>query len=285
MRASENPVAAEIFVLNAHEANEALHPRAPGMHATDLIYCLRKAWYEHKKFPKPLPGVKELSLWLTGHGHHQMLQLQDPGQGDLEATISLQCLIGGTQHAHPITMNLDFLDETVAFPGVPTEIKSTRKSSLAKPPEFSWYLEQLITYLLRWGQLDALTLKYYARLHVLFLNGDYRENRTPILKTWDLEVSLEELRLWHAELTLRIHAILNDTPPTPERYEWECDYCPYASPKGGPCEQPVLAKGRGGDKTGIKRVGFFHIEDLLATRPPEVESGPDLDDPDLADFD
>lgn len=275
MHAEENPVEAEAFIRRAHAANEAANPRDPGMHASDLIYCTRKAWYARQPGAvKPEPSAREMALWLTGHGHHQMLQMQDRESADLKTILPLPCRVGPTPHTHLITMNLDFFDRS---DNVPVEIKSTRKSSTCKIHEISWYVEQVMIYVLWWGVPTPTPDGeiFAARLHVLFLNGDYRENRTPVLRTWDLVSTKAELRAWLIELGTRIHAITGPVMPTPERYEWECDYCPYSATRGGPCDQPVLAKGRGGDKLGIKRTGFFDLTTQPTFPPPVPEEVPE----------
>ena len=218
MKLWEQPVIAERLVRDAEERRQKRQPRAPGIHASDLLYCLRQRWLTRKyglggKEPDTL-STDTLTLFLTGHAFHALLE---EGQTEVETQLVLP-------FGQSITCTIDYL---VPPDITPWEVKSTRYSSAKTPEDIAQYIDQLGTYC-----LARRSLRGY--LVILHLNGDYRENRKPILKVWELNFTADELAGWAIELQRR-HDILVDESHIPdedyEHYQWECKYCPYG-PEG-----------------------------------------------------
>lgn len=255
MRVLEDPGYAEQILRRAYLNIEAANDRDSGLHASDLVFCSRKTWYrlqdEKHKVPKPTPDARKLALWLAGQGHHQILQAVG-GQGDRKGKIPVPCQRAVPKPVHHVWANLDFLDETSWQPGLPTEIKTTRKSSKDEPENIPWYVEQIALYTLRWGIVNP-DESISAALAILFLSGNYKDDRNPILRYWHLEFSIQELRAWVQEIDTRIHVITDADPVrgplAPERYAWECGYCEYRS------RCPVTK-----DMGVQKKTGFFTRE-------------------------
>jgi CRISPR/Cas system-associated exonuclease Cas4 (RecB family) len=216
MQISENPRAAEAMIRQAHATHEARSPRAEGLHVSDLIYCLRKAWYRRAGVPAPDLHPDELQVLLLGHSQHVLLQCE----GERERPITL-ALGGETVHG---TVDL------LLHGKLPVEIKTTRTSS-KKAPQLTapHYLEQLAAYCLGLRNRSG-------RLAVWHLHGDYGQHRLPQLKVWDVTFTARELERWEAELSRRVTLVTTDTPPAPgDHYDWECRYCPFHEARGGPC--------------------------------------------------
>lgn len=253
MRFEEDPVEAEVVLRRAYAAHDREYPRAPGLHASDLIFCLRKAWLRFHTAGQleTYPSVRDLTMWLTGLGHHVVLEAAYPNV-EVSGVIPLGCMQGGQIHTHLVVANMD-----AEMPSEGIEIKTTRKTSAAGWPGLSYYVEQLVTYL-------AFFRKKTGWLHVFFLCGDYKSNRDAVFKSFRVEPSEHEIVAWIQELTRRAHVATGPNKPVPERMDWECAYCPYASARGGPCDQDVLSKGRDGDKTGVRKTGWFVLDE-----PPE----------------
>lgn len=270
MKFDENPVAAFEMMTRAYDAHEKANPRDPGLHASDLIFCPRKTWYK-ARMPKLAPGMRDMTMWLAGLGHHAVLQ--SIGAREVVKTYTLYCHPDRVYDpcGHRITATLDLEEDDPLVGMIPTEIKTTRKTSAANSNSMNYYIEQLAEYMLIWHRT-------FGRLMVLFLCGNYKEQRMAEFKVWDIEISPAELKAWYHELAQRAHVIQASTLPRPDRYDWECGYCPWASTKGGPCTQDELAAGRGGDKTGIKKTGFFSLDAL-----PDWAGGESQDEEDDPD--
>lgn len=251
MKFEESPDLAEVLLRRAHAARERLHPREPGLHASDLIFCLKKAWYKNggaDTYPAPEPSLADLTLWITGSGHHAVLEAIGSEPGVItEQSRKVALKIRGDTVVMHVTPDVIDHDKTMV------EIKSTRKSSAAEWHELSYYIEQLAWYTAVWGYVRGV-------LYVLYLVGNYKESRGAILKAYEIEFTPEELKAWTLEMASRAELAVGERAPNPWRYAWECGYCPYASARGGPCDQDVLAKGRDGDKSYIKQTGFFGRE-------------------------
>jgi hypothetical protein len=223
MRVIEHPLAAERIIRDAEERRQQRQPRAPGIHASDLIYCLRKQWLTRQyhlesKGPDVL-SVDILTMFLTGHGYHALLE-----EGNAEVEVELTLANGST-----VVCTIDYLHPDSIEPW---EVKSTRYSSNKTPEDIAHYVDQVGTYCLAQRSLRGW-------LVVLFLNGNYSTKRGSVLKVWEVEFTSEELVGWSIELQRR-YDILADDSTIPdadfEHYGWECQYCPYG-PKGtGVCE-------------------------------------------------
>lgn len=271
MKIQENPVAATDLLDRAHAAHEAKVARVPGVHASDLIYCQLAAWYKHGprrwRYPEPVPTQNDKLTWLIGAGYHEMLQgFSLPNRREITREFSVFHLdVPDVRHGHQIHVTLDLLDDDMILGDIITEVKSTRGST----PSNIWskspaYIEQALTYALAWRHLRA-------RVAVVYINGTWKPP-TPEFKVWDVEVDPDEMIAWESELARRAcYATNSPEPVRPDRYDWECGYCAYAPQ----CPWPEKAKGRDGDKTGIKKTGFFVVDE-----PPdwigEHDDGTDL---------
>lgn len=256
MRLYEDPVAAVDILDRAHRSWEARRPRAPGLHASDLIYCRLKAWNKMHGVAGPAPTFQDILTWMIGNGYHEILEGAGPPEvREVEVRYVLRHLdMPAVKHGHQIATTLDLLDDDVLLGRVPTEVKSTRASSrepiqIGKPE----YIEQAYTYGLSNERPDHL------RVAVAYLNGNYAPPR-PEFKVWTIEVEPGEYDAWEIELARRACTVMNQKREfvVPERYDWECGYCTYRET----CEWPEKSKGRSGDKSGMKSQGFFFVPDL-----------------------
>lgn len=232
----QNPRAASALLRLADEHRKGTHPRAPGLHVSDLIYCRRKAWYR-RHFP--LPEVLDedtLALFLMGQGHHAVFQRCVP---EKEEQLTLHFPHpGGDCFIVTGTPDMNLPDA----PKLPGEIKTTRMSVNKEPVAGApHYIEQVASYCLA---RDV----HKCRLYVYHLNGGYGKGKggmKPKMIAWDIRFTPEELDAWRDELTLRAFQVEHgngaggppDAPGT--HYKWECGYCPYNSLHGGPCPAPM----------------------------------------------
>jgi hypothetical protein len=224
VKLNEEPVLAERLIRDAEERRLQRQPRAPGIHASDLVYCLRQKWltraYNLENKEPDVLSTDTLTLFLTGHAFHALLE---HGDAEVETTLVLP---GG----HAITCTIDY----IVPPDIsPWEVKSTRYSSAKTPEDIANYIDQLGTYCLARRSRQGY-------LVILHLNGDYRENRKPVLKVWRLVFEAQELARWAIELGRR-YEIVSDESQIPEadfeHYDWECQYCPYGPKIGtGVCQ-------------------------------------------------
>lgn len=240
MRLTENAVAADLLVESAWLAQEKIRDRLDGVHVSDITLCSRKAWLKRHGHREDY-DIKSKLLFLVGSGHHAILQSISlvPTAVRAEIEVPIRYISPGVLIHGTADMLIVEADE---FPG---EVKTTRYSAARNPESFAHYIEQLACYCVTCQSLRG-------RLYVLHLAGDYRTERTPVLKCWDVEFTQEEMGRWEEEMKRR-HALITGSskPSVYEAYDWECGYCPFAEKNGGPCP--------GG---GI-RVPFF-----LNTHPP-----------------
>jgi len=210
----ENPEAAAQILAEARERVDARSLRAPGVHVSDLIRCLRRSWYEKRGYVASDPGVD--SIMLLGHGHHGVLQ--PPAGAEMHVTLAGEVPIHGTIDV--------YLPENKLWTH-PTEIKSTRYSS-EKPviDGLGQYIEQLAAYCLIVGDPTG-------RLVIWHLMGNYSTSRAPKLRVWDIIFEEGELESWEPELRRRAAILIGDEEPSlDEHFEWECKDCPLRTVLG-----------------------------------------------------
>lgn len=65
-----NPEAEEAVLERAYQALAG--DRRPGIHATDLVFCLRKPFF--RRGSRSYPGREVALLHLLGAGHHRILE-------------------------------------------------------------------------------------------------------------------------------------------------------------------------------------------------------------------
>lgn len=210
-------------VLRAALEQSAEKQREPGLHVSDLIYCLRKRWYQRNGISCPPETDESLSIMLLGEGHHGVIEPR--GQGEHRAILKLG--------DHDVHATLDiYLPESTLFLH-PTEIKTTRLSSNKIPSvDMPMYVDQLASYCLAVGDPEGLLLVW----HIM---GDYKENwGKPTLRAWEFKFTPRELYAWQAELGHRARTLEGAMPWVDgvNHYVGECAHCPYFYKKGGPCE-------------------------------------------------
>ena len=224
MKLNFDPIATST-VLARLAAKMGEGERAEGLHVSDLIMCLRKAWIRQRTGEVPL-DYSTVLVFSVGRAMQDWLT----GQIGDEVGIEKDGI-----HGTP-----DYRDGD----GVLSELKATYYSSSKDIGETYHYHEQLGAYLAMTGELEG-------RLIVFYVNGDYKKDRRQ-MKVFDLQFTKEELDQWWSELLERKvileSAMELEDIPLEYHYTWECDYCVY---KGGECP--------GG--TG-KKYGFFIREEV-----------------------
>jgi hypothetical protein len=192
-------------------------------HVSDLIYCLRRAWHKRHGWTEP-PKDQDSSLTLMlGHALHAVIARSAKPGREVNVPVATDYAIGEADGV---------LD---AF-GV-EDAKTTRKSANNSPTPLTdpVYVEQIASYI---AMLWRMGRRVPARaiIHVLHLVGKYRPP-FPILKSWEILLSDQEIMRWEAELQRRRKVVDSDAPPSGEHYEWECQYCPLAPQNGGSCPE------------------------------------------------
>jgi len=225
MYVRENPVLAKRVLQEALGRVNA-RPRAQGLHVSDLIYCLKKAWYRRNGVAPDMgtdDDSEAESILALGHGHHAVLQ--PPAGSEMGFAFLLP---SGEQ----VFGTIDVYWPQSDLWQWPTEIKSTRYSS-NKDAVYGTphYLEQLASYLLAMRETRGQLLVWH-------LLGDYKEHRSPKLKAYDVFFEQSEMDSWRLELERRADVVLSSQEPDvfgENHYDWECKYCEWHVKKGGPC--------------------------------------------------
>jgi CRISPR/Cas system-associated exonuclease Cas4 (RecB family) len=218
MRALENPMAAETLIREADEFLRSLHPRAEGLHVSDLVRCRRQGWYTRNGFTLAPHSTQTLLLFLMGQGHHSLLEA---GMEEVSLEIDLDGI--------KVTGSVDHMEEDNEGE-YPAEFKTTRASSKRMIVPSDHYIEQAASYAVMKGT-------NHARIYVIFLLGDYARTKLPTIKAWDLVFTDQEVDAWRNEMARRARVLVGDTVPSlAEHAEWECKYCPLSQRVGGPCE-------------------------------------------------
>lgn len=210
-------MAAEELIRASQEYADALHPREEGVHVSDIVACRRKGWYRLNGEPLAPHSTQTLLLFLMGQGHHAMLELGEP---EVHLTIDFDGI--------RVTGTVDRQEQDGAAP-FPGEVKTTRASAGKMRTPTDHYVEQAASYAVMQGTNKA-------RIHVVFLLGDYKGAKLPQIKSWDLEFTPQEIAAWKREMARRAALIAGpEIPSLDEHHEWECRYCPYNAALGGSC--------------------------------------------------
>jgi CRISPR/Cas system-associated exonuclease Cas4 (RecB family) len=211
-------MAADTLIREADEFLRSLHPRAEGIHVSDLVRCRRQGWYRLNGYILAPHSTQTLLLFLMGQGHHSLLEA---GVNE----VSLEIDLGGIR----VTGNVDHMEEDEAGE-YPSEFKTTRKSARKMAVPSDDYIEQAASYAVMKGT-------NHARIYIVFLLGDYTGAKIPSIKAWDLVFSDSEIRDWRHEMARRAKVLSGpELPSLAEHAEWECKYCPFSAKVGGPCE-------------------------------------------------
>lgn len=236
-------MAAELLIREAHEFLESLHPRAGGVHVSDIIRCRRQGWYRLNGYEVSPHSTQTLLLFLMGQGHHSLLEAGT-------AEVSLEITYDGIR----VTGNVDHMEEDDAGE-YPAEFKTTRASMKKMTVPSDAYVEQAASYAVMKGT-------NHARIYIVFLLGDYSGAKLPGIKAWDLVFSEQELGAWRREMARRAVVLSgSELPSLAEHQEWECKYCPFAERVGGPCP--------GGE--GTKHQWFPAAQPLLVREISETD--------------
>ncbi len=174
-----------------------------GIHITDLIYCLRKAYF--RKILNIPPTEEQVLYYATGLFYHNLFE-----ENLREIEIELDGITG--------TLDcIGFIDDTT----IPVEIKTTRISSNKDILDMKHWLIQLKGY-------AKLIGSSRARLIVLHLVGDWK-NPSPQLLCYDFEFTREEIDENWSWLISRRDILLDALdkgilPSIETRFaEWECE--------------------------------------------------------------
>lgn len=151
-------------------------PRAPGHHVSSLIRVICRQ-LEPERFSEGAMNYERIELgFMIEHvieeaWRQRQVNVMRPGSFTVDG-------ISGAPDG--VTFDQDTL--------VVDEIKCTWMSSRGCPEDkkFLHWIWQIKAYCY---MLDTLR----ARLHVFFVNGDYREHREPQLKSWELQFHRGEL--------------------------------------------------------------------------------------------
>ena len=191
--------------------------RRDSIHVSDLLYCLRRSFFE---------------------------KLGEEAEGDTKGNLTMMLgeafqawLLPGVEGAafrvtyEGVVCTPDGIAVLESGERVPLEIKSTRTSS-NKIPGYAYsgatlnhYVDQVATYCLSLGVTSG-------RIAVLYMSGDYRANRDATLVVYAVAFSQEELERWARIISHRQALLLSamqtgEPPPIDEHLPWACGYCPY----------------------------------------------------------
>lgn len=228
-----------------------------GVHATDLLYCLRKA-HGKRRIPKDeQEAISEETILTWGEG----LMFEDLISEGAKQKAGAYCFhcrvvsgVGPSVGGEPPSERCCECGNPVLFftpdyivGGIIHEAKQTRKSRRHGPEGAPWWVDQLRTYLM-FARYAGWTDLLQARLVVNWLMGDYgskRKGERPrppqaALDSYLITFASGFERLWEAELLRRMQVVLADEQPVltgmgrdlgdadgiAPAYNWECGSCP-----------------------------------------------------------
>jgi len=220
-------------------------------HASDLFFCLRKAWLKHQD-DIPDEGIDDRTI-LTWAGGLMFEDLVSEGQLQAASAYCWGCgAVSSMPNKAPDERERDrcpvcFQRWLVFTPdyivdGIVHEVKETRKSSKNGPAGAPWWIDQLRTYFV-FAKSAGWTTAPYARIVAKWLMGDYsrakkgEKPKPPQASLEAFRIIFDEERLgdWMTELHRR--QVVVDGPDMPPlngmsleptlspQYEWECSSC------------------------------------------------------------
>lgn len=253
-------------LLDSQRARMGIGSRRTGVHVSDLIMCLRKAWAERVS-----EHVEEISdntvlTWLRGLSHEALLT---DGVEQVRAGYCFTCQQSHTYSPQiadtnrcPVcndTLMVGTID-WVTLEGedgrpiedfVPVEMKSTLKSSrkTLEDGEMLWFVDQIKTYM-------AIHGRARGRIAILHIMDDYSRGDPNIrsegpkaeLRVYGVEWdSADEMQQWLLEMQERKRWVEGDQMPplnhngVNERspiHSFICDYCVIGQrlPDGSECD-------------------------------------------------
>ena len=212
----------------------------PGIHVSELIYCLLKGWAlrQYDTEAKRLnvsradlgvgdPEDETVFVWVIGHSHEAIF-----GNGSVRGKSEVRDGIWYTPDFFYVKPNeLLALDEFFEIARL-TEMKSTRASAKKRMDdgEMQHYLDQVASYAAAEDRDDAW-------VWVFHINGDYYHQTTEgkargagphaLLRLWRLKFTKQMRDRWWEELIRRKGILEGTEAPEPlPMFEWECGYCP-----------------------------------------------------------
>lgn len=223
MRAALDPEYAKRMIAAARDRHPNDYYSEPSLiHVSELIRCLRQSYYRRVVgVPTSEMPSEDLTLML-GSAFGAWLE---PEEEEVLRWNGIKARVDITVHEED---------------GIPNELKSTR-SSASKPltgkDGMGDYLDQVFAYAVMKGKLKA-------RLNILHIMGNYKDNRQPILHSWKLEITEEEAEAHRRRMLERrdiLQAALDTgTPPdTSHRLRWACGYCPFFKTICYPQDRPA----------------------------------------------
>jgi len=174
------------------------------IHVTDLIYCLRKAWYRIKGYDANIPDEAVMATGL-GRGLHEVFETS-PFK---EVQVERDGIVG----------SIDMIADTI------TEIKTTRFRLDIRE---NW-IRQIKAYLAMYGGREADLLVV-----------DVAGNRVKGYRLIFTDEEIDEWWRWMLDRKKRLeeHLTKDEPPPQEPEYKWECNGCPYRAVCKG--EQPEV---------------------------------------------
>ena len=173
--------------------------RRSEIHVSDLVYCLKKAYFR-KKGIKENHDPKELAVKSIGKGHHHIYETLKGAFRELEV------------RRYGVVGHIDLFEDC------PIEIKTTRRKlkEIGKIPEH--YLRQVAYYCILTQKTRAfLVYVYVVKPEIKIYELDY----SPCLEGYSKE--------FHFRLNLLRRALKEDRPGilAESNFKWECRYCSF----------------------------------------------------------
>lgn len=203
-----------------HELRRMLGGRREGKHLSDLLFCMRKTFFD---ILDPLPRTdRELLLFAAGIAHGELFEAAEKAFGYKSQHTVVRPVFGGS-----LIHTLDaILGDRV------DEIKTTRKGRGRMTRgeqvklEMPWALEQHGGYMIAVQvERSDFPKESKGRLIVFHLIE-------PDLAVWSVTWSPEEMRELKAMLDSRSSQldayVAAKRPPPGPRYPWECGGCRYS---------------------------------------------------------
>lgn len=251
-------------LLDTQRKHMGLGERRAGVHVSDLVMCVRKAWAERVAQHVPEISDQTVLTWLRGLSHEALLgdgveqvragycfPCQKNWPWTPQIAVTSRCpdcddeLLVGTID----WVTLEGINEPQATieDFIPVEMKSTLKSSrkTIEDGDMLWFVDQIKSYMFMHGR-DS------GRICVLHVMGNYSRGNPDIksegpqaeLRVYRLEWENEAERdAWGAELERSKGLLEGDTMPALDdvrspRHSFICDYCVIGGqlPDGSVCD-------------------------------------------------
>ena len=227
MIVQEKPEKAQALLARVRSERK---PRTPGLHASDVLRCLRASKHKHDHphlYEEGGPFAEDdhsTVIFLLGESAHIFLG----GKTDSEKTLYFEGLSCTPDEASR--------DGNEFWPPI-REYKTTRKSSSKGLDQLPEYTAQAAVYCLAHGVLEA-------SIFVVYSAGNYKYGDAKTFVEWrwfDVAFTERELQWWKKEIVRRKTVIetAKDWKSIPVDENWHpkvkstCGYCPLG--KAGEC--------------------------------------------------